>query len=128
VVNPQTHISFHESLLWQLASPEKVNAANVPYSKNLTMAAAYTCGACLHCRACALPLDASNLLRKVALALTLGMGEIPEPIFKFPTSRFLLSKLGSNLPISYSFSTIMDDELRIRAFTFYSILDDRAIS
>jgi len=59
--------------------------------------------------------------------LTPAVGERPDPILESPAKRFLISKLGCNLPIRYSFSTITHDGLCIRSFTFDRIIDDRFI-
>jgi hypothetical protein len=63
----------------------------------------------------------------MALSLTPAVGESPDPIFESPANRFLISKLGCKLPMSYSFSTITHYGLRIRTFTFCRIIDDRVI-
>jgi hypothetical protein len=63
----------------------------------------------------------------MALSLTPAVGESPDPILESPANRFLISKLGCKLPMSYSFSTITHYGLRIRTFTFCRIIDDRVI-
>jgi hypothetical protein len=49
------------------------------------------------------------------------------PILKFPAHLFLISKLGSYLPISDSLSTIAHNGLRIRTGAFRCVIDDRVI-
>jgi len=66
----------------------------------------------------------SILFRLTALFLALAVGEATHPIFEPPASRFLISKLGSNLPVRDPFTTFTGQGLFSRSFTSCSFIDD----
>jgi len=63
----------------------------------------------------------------MGLSLIPAVGERPHPILEFRAESFLLSQLGRNLPIGYSFTTLASNSLRRRTCTGCRIFDDRVI-
>jgi hypothetical protein len=62
--------------------------------------------------------EKGRLVLFAALSLTPAAEDRLDPILESFTTRFLISKLGGNLPIGYFFSTITNYGLRIRTLTF----------
>ena len=63
----------------------------------------------------------------MAPSLILAVEESLDQILESPASRFLISQLSCDLPISYLFSKVTHYELCIRPLTFQRIIDGRFI-